>query len=154
MKRFLAALALALTAVPAAAQSVSNCDWLALAGNLVEPWETTSRTFANGAVRLALLDAVEPGAVPFHLLLLSPSGEEMGGRMCKVISLEPGIGFHNIFWEDLEAGYDPAVGLTFHIPVEIWIDTGNSVMRGLRLTLNQATGVVDAEILDGTEVAK
>ena len=154
MNRFLSALALALVATPAAAQSVSNCDWLALAGNLVEPWETHSRTFANGAVRLALLDAMEPGAVPFHLLLLSPSGEEMGGRMCNVISLEPGFGFHNIFWDELEAVYDPAVGLTFDIPVEIWIDTGNSVMRGLRVTMNQATGAVDAEILDGTEAAQ
>ena len=154
MRLRLAAAALALTAAPAAAQSVADCDWLASAWNLVEPWETHSRTFANGAVRLALLDAIEPGAVPFHLLLLSPPYDEMGGRMCKVISEQPGIGFANIFWDDLEAGYDPAVGLKIHVPVEIWIGTNNSVVRGLRLTLNQASGAVGAEILSGNEGLK
>jgi hypothetical protein len=143
MKQVLAALALTLAAAPATAQNVGDCDGLGSAANIVEPWESYSRSFANGDVRLALLDAIEPGAVPFHLLLLAPSHEEMGGRICKVISLEPGIGFHNIFWDEVEARYDPAVGLIFHAPVEIWIDTGNTVMRGLQVTLNSSTHGLD-----------
>lgn len=148
MKRFSAALSLILAAaLPAQAQNVGECDWLASAWNIVEPWESHTRTFANGEVRLALLDTVEPGAVPFHLLLLSPPYDEMGGRMCRVISFEPGIGFSDIVWSDLQASYDPAVGLMFHLPVAVWADT-SSMMRGLLLRVNQSTGDVSAEILD------
>jgi hypothetical protein len=154
MRRILSALALTLAALPAMAQSVDDCDWRANAANIVEPWESHSRSFSNGAVRLALLDTIEPGAAPVHLLLLSPPYDELGGRMCKVISLEPGIGFHNLYWEDLDARYDPAVGLVFHAPVEIWVDAGYAVVRGLQVTLNQATGAVGAVILDGSEGMK
>ena len=49
---------LALSA-PAAAQSLSDCDWRASAWLLAEPWEANSRTFANGDVRIALIDAIE-----------------------------------------------------------------------------------------------
>lgn len=148
MKKVLAALLLTLAAVLSAqGQSVNECDWLASAGNIVEPWESYTRTFANGEVRLALLDSIEPAAVPYHLLLLSPPGDEMGGRMCRVISVEPGIGFADVMWDGLKARYDPAVGLMFHLPVALWAET-NSVMRGLLVGVNQSTGVVSAEILD------
>lgn len=148
MKSLFAALSLAIAAaIPAQAQNVGECDWLASAWNIVEPWESHSRTFANGEVRLALLDAVEPGAVPFHLLVLSPPYDEMGGRICRVISVEPGIGFSEIVWSELQASYDPAVGLTFHLPVAVWAET-NRLMRGLLLRVNQSTGEVSAEILD------
>ena len=147
MKALLALAFAAAMAGPAVAQQVRDCDWLASAWNLAEPWEENTRTFANGAVRLALLDAIEPGAVPFHLLVLSPPYDELGARGCKVVSYEQGFGFHHIHFEDLVADYAPAVGLRLVMPVEIWIDTGNILVRGLEVTVNQASGAVAAEIL-------
>ncbi len=50
-------------AAPVAAQTVGDCDtWQTSARNLAEPWEANSRTFANGDIRVALLDTIEPAA--------------------------------------------------------------------------------------------
>ena len=91
MKALLALAFAAAMAGPAVAQQVRDCDWLASAWNLAEPWEENTRTFANGAVRLALLDAIEPGAVPFHLLVLSPPWDErlQGGVLRTGLRLSP-----------------------------------------------------------------
>ena len=143
------ALVLALATLPAAAtaQSVGECgDWLASAQAIAEPWEDYTRTFANGNVRLAVIDAIEPGAAAFHLLVLTPPYDELGARVCAVVSYDAGFGFYAMHFENLAASYDPARGLTFAIPVEIWIDT-YSVVRGLITTVNQATGEVRAELV-------
>ena len=50
------------SAAHASAQSVEDCDWRASAQALIEPWEDNTRTFANGDVRLAVTDTIEPAA--------------------------------------------------------------------------------------------
>ncbi|WP_238366813.1 hypothetical protein [Mesobacterium pallidum] len=140
MIRFAAALALA--PVLAQAQEVQPCDWQASAWNLAEPWEENIRTFANGAVRLALLDTIEPAAAAFHLLILSPPYAELGDRQCRTIGYQ-GAGFSGADFAALTAGYDPAVGLIFTLPVQVYdADTAGFVGRALRVTLNQATGAI------------
>lgn len=132
-------------AAPAAAQHVGECDWLASAWLVAEPWEQYSRTFANGDVRVALIDAIEPGAVPFHLLILSPPWDELGARQCRVLSLDPGIGFSGVDFAALQAWYDPAAGLFFSVPVSVYEEaTGGFGDRMLDFTLNQATGAIEA----------
>lgn len=151
-RTLLAAVGLSVTALtsaaPALSQEVGDCDWQASVHNLPEPWEAHTRTFANGAIRVALLDTIEPAAMPFHLLVLSPPYDEVGGRTCKVISYEGGSGFAEIMFEALSAAYDPNRGLTLHAPVHLWISDGNIVVRGLAVTVNQATGDVTAVLLD------
>lgn len=147
MKRLFASLiaALPLFASAAVAQSVEDCDWRASAAAIAEPWEANSRTFSNGAVRLALLDTVEPAAGAFHLLILSPPYSELGDRQCKVVSLEGNMGFASLAFDALEAGYDPAVGLQFNLPMSIFVDDGGEPQPGLmHVTLNQATGDIGA----------
>ena len=56
---------------PAQAQEAVWCDWPARADAIVEPWSQNTRTFANGDVRLALLDTIEPAAAD-KTALLSP----------------------------------------------------------------------------------
>jgi hypothetical protein len=140
------AILLALAAAPAMAQEVGDCDWRARADAVAEPWELNSRTFSNGAVRLALIDTIEPAAMPFHLLVLSPPYDEVGGRQCSVVSYQGGMGFYDIDFAALEAAYDPAVGLIFDLPVQIWVSDGNIVVRRLHVTLNQATGGITASL--------
>lgn len=139
---FLAGLFLAL---PAAAQDVSDCDWRSSARNLFEPWEENTRTFANGNVRLALLDTVEPGAVPVHIMVLSPPYDELGTRQCKLVSHAEGFGFNDATFDGMTADYDPSIGLIFSIRVyEFDPGTGMGIPRTLRMTLNQATGEITA----------
>ena len=105
---------------PLGAIEVSDCDWRARADAIAEPREENSRTFSNGKTRLALLDTVEPGAAPLFLLVMSPPYSEMGIRQCKVIGFETGIGFGGVDFGHLQASYEPAVGLTFSVPVVLY----------------------------------
>lgn len=135
----------ALTACPAFAQSVEDCDWRAEARNIAEPWEQNSATFANGAVRVTLLDTIEPAAVPFHLLVISPPFDEVGSPQCKIISFAEGQGFANIEFPTLEADYDPATGLNFQVMAHSYVPENDSATFGiLAFTLNQSTGALDA----------
>ena len=144
MTRFLTTALLALTtALPALAQSVSVCDWRASAAAIVEPWEEHSKTYSEGAVRVALLDTIEPAAGAYHVLVLSPPYSELGDRQCKVISFEGTMGFAGAYFDEIDAGYDPATGLMVSIPMQIYLpeeDFSNGAL--LRFTLNQTTGEI------------
>ena len=145
-----AAFALALTvpatqvATQAAAQDVFDCDWQAQARNIPEPWETHSRSFSNGQTRLALLDTIEPAAGAFWLLILSPPFSELGDRQCRVVG-HNGMGFSGLEFARLEAGYDPARGLTFTLPGQI-PDSSGFVPVTVSVTLSQATGAITKEV--------
>ena len=135
------ALIASLLATPAAAQQVIPCDWIARADAIVEPWEDHTATFANGKVRLALMDVIEPAAGASHILILSPPYDEIGNRQCRTLGLTPGIGFNGMDWDSLRAAYDPAVGLMFEIHVEVY-NGEYSERHILNFTLNQATGEI------------
>lgn len=143
IKTILATTILAATISNVQAQSVEPCDWVSNAVNLMEPWEQNTRTFANGDVRIAALDTIEPGAAAFHLLVVSPPYDELGSRQCKVVSISSGIGFSGLDFESLNARYDPAVGLIFKMDVQVSSpNTGTFDNRVARFTLNQSTGEI------------
>ena len=146
--KWILTLGLALVANGAAAQEVSDCDWRASAYALAEPWEANTRTFSNGKTRLALLDTVEPAAGAFHILILSPPYDELGERQCKVVSAQGSVGFYGIDFAGLQAQYDPAIGLGFAIPGQVYEpeSMSGSVPMYLLITLNQATGQIDAQV--------
>ncbi|SFK95226.1 hypothetical protein [Shimia haliotis] len=134
-----------LCAGPAVAQQAFECDWPARADAIVEPWEENSRSFANGDVRLAVLDTIEPAAAAFHLLVLSPPYDEVGGRQCRILSLDEGLGFAGLDFSSLNASYDPSAGLVFDINASLYdVDTGTSETHRLVFTLSQATGDIQA----------
>ncbi len=143
---------LALFAGMATAQEVHECDWRASARNLVEPWGDNMRTFANGHVRLALLDTVEPTAGALHLLVISPPYGVLGEPQCRVISWRGSIGFAGLNFAALEASYDPASGLTFTLPGLIYLpEQGFANSARLSFTLNQASGEIFIELELGRE---
>jgi hypothetical protein len=136
-------------AAPASAQTVRDCDtWQTSARNLPEPWSASSRTFANGAIRVALLDTVEPAAGAFYLMVLSPPYDELGGRICALVAEADGnIGFAGIAFDAMQAAYDPTTGLTLTTPVQRFNpDTGGFVNRRLDVTINQAAGAITARV--------
>ncbi|GGE44011.1 hypothetical protein GCM10011360_34070 [Primorskyibacter flagellatus] len=135
-------LSLLLLATPAVAQQVEDCDWRASAGVIAEPWENNSRSFANGDVRLALLDAGEPAIGGYYILVLSPPRGELGDRQCRIVSYKS-YGFGRVTFKDLTADYDPAQGLRFRLPVRVVDEpTGAMLDRTLTFTLNQSSGEI------------
>jgi len=130
---------------PAVAQEAVRCEWPARADNIAEPWEENTSTFANGKVRLALLDTVEPAGAPFHILVLSPPYDELGARQCRTVGLN-GMGFGGADFGSLEAEYDPAEGLVFTMAVQVYAEA-EFQPRTLRFTLNQSTGAIGAQLL-------
>ena len=119
------AIALLFLASSVNAQSVGPCGWQTSAQALVEPWEQNSAQFANGEVRLAAIDTVEPAAAAAYLLVLSPPRNELGDRQCRLVGFSDQIGFAAIYFEELTSDYDPAIGLMFDLPVRI-IDLATS----------------------------
>ncbi|NHF73629.1 hypothetical protein [Paracoccus xiamenensis] len=146
------ALPLLFLAAPALAQSVGDCGHLAAAAYIAEPWGQNTATFANGDVRVALIDTMEPAAAAVHLLVLSPPRDEIGERQCRFVSLsrsEGGgpIGFFDIDFAAHEAAYDPAQGLVLTMPMAVYVpETGGGEPAELTVTINQSTGEIRAEV--------
>ena len=145
MKSIVSAALLAVSATHVGAQDITDCDWRARADAIVEPWAEFSRTFANGNVRLALTDVVEPAVGAFRILVISPPYDEIGARQCKLVGFEGGLGFAGVTFEALDASYDPAVGLIFDVPVMTYnLETSGFDEWTLVFTLNQATGEIQS----------
>jgi hypothetical protein len=132
------------------AQAVHECGWVGNPGNIAEPWDSNTRTFANGRIRVALLDTGgEPACCSVHLLILSPSGQDEGPeyRQCRVVSdQQEGIGFSDLDLAGIAASYDPARGLRLDVPVWRYIDgTTRGTPGRVAVRINQATGSVAIE---------
>ena len=128
----------------ASAAEVLACDQTETsAAFLAEPWEANTRSFANGDVRLAVLDFVEPAVSAFHLLVLSPPFDDFGHATCQVVSFANEIGYREMLLEGIRVDYDPTQGLIFEIAVSTGAETREKGM--LLLTLNQETGELQAE---------
>lgn len=134
-------------ATSASAQSVQDCDWQASAANIMEPWREHSRTFADGDVRVAVLDTVEPAAGSLYVLLLSPPRGDLGERQCRVIGVDDGIGFSRLRFDTLVSRYYPDIGLMFQMPAEIYFNDQDAfVPVTLTFSVNQATGEIGVEV--------
>jgi hypothetical protein len=133
-------------AAPVGAAEVRPCDGRTeSAANLAEPWEAHTRTFANGDVRLAVIDQVEPAAAAFHLLILSPPRDELGIPQCRLVGGGGGLGLAGLSLDGLAAAYDPARGLVWSLPAQLFDPaTGGFAPATLIVTLNQSTGAVTA----------
>ena len=143
MKR-LFVIALALLPSGVFGQAVQDCatgDFDAIP----EPWAANTQTFANGQVRLAVLDMIEPALAPAHLLILSPPHDMVGARQCRQIGMGSGYGFYNVDFASLRATYDPATGLSFQINVQI--SDGDAVVpdfQMMKIDLDQSSGDITA----------
>jgi hypothetical protein len=139
-------------AMPAAAQQVLPCDWQARADTIVEPWEDHTRTFANGDVRVALLDVIEPALGSYYLLVLSPPFDEVGGRQCRVIGFDGGVGFTFLEFDTISADYSAERGVELQMLGRIAApeyDFTNAV--NLWVIINQSSGEISTFMELGSE---
>lgn len=134
-------LALLIAAVPlqAGAQVVGGCDgWINDIRNV--DWDQSSRTFADGAIRLVQIDTAEPAAAAMHLMVLFPHPEDPF-QDCRIVSAAEGVGFAALSLDRATAEYDPARGLTMTVPGLSYEDP-QGVPLLLPVTVDQAAGTV------------
>lgn len=145
IRSFPAAFAILLAAAPLAAQTVARCEnhFAASFHSIAEPLEANTATYANGAIRIVLMDVGAPACCPEYLVVLHPAGSEPDEqyRKCTLVSLEPDLGFSRIDFAGRATSYDPARGLTISFGVEIPLGDAFAP-GGLDVTINQATGEV------------
>ncbi|MCC5986758.1 MAG: hypothetical protein JJT95_03685 [Pararhodobacter sp.] len=148
---------LASAATSASTQVISECDGRASAGNLVEPWSEHTRSYAEGAIRLALLvDAAAPECCRRYLLVLAPAGDEANdeadgapGRQCLVVAPGDQHGFRDLDIGGVAASYSPHLGLELSVPV--WLHRDGTAPDAepfadrMILLINQETGRVRVE---------
>lgn len=133
---------LALTTVPAFAQ-ITPCDDATRIDVIAEPWEENSSTYADGKIRVAVLDFTEPAATAWKLLVLSPPYDEVGYRQCRIVEISENVGFYGFRFNDHEASYDPETGLTLTIPASTYnVETDEADWKELTVTINQLTGEI------------
>ncbi|MDO5657801.1 MAG: hypothetical protein Q4G36_05710 [Paracoccus sp. (in: a-proteobacteria)] len=144
-----AALLAGLAAAPAMADlAVLPCDpELVSARAIPEPWPDFSAAYAQGAVRLAVLDRIEPAAAAVYLLVLSPPHDEIGERQCRVVAPGEHFGFMDLDFAARRAEYDPAAGLRVTMPAARYEpEQPDGVWSELALTINQSSGEITARL--------
>lgn len=139
-----------LLAAPAWAQDdsmVIPCDESARADTIVEPWDENSATYADGAIRVAILDMVEPAAAAIRLLVISPPLDELGIRQCRIVGLQDGLGLAAIDFAARQSSYDPQRGLTLSMPARMPLPDGDADDGWFQLgvTIDQQTGKITTQ---------
>jgi hypothetical protein len=113
---------------------------------IAELWESNTATYANGDIRVALLDMVEPAGGAWKLAVISPPRDELGLRQCRVIGAD-GIGFYSLDFVARQARYDQQRGLVLTMPAtrytELAPEGGDYTMI---MTINQQTGEIATEV--------
>ncbi|WP_295049131.1 hypothetical protein [uncultured Paracoccus sp.] len=138
-----------LLACPAQAQTIEikPCGDADRVDTIAEPWERNIAAYADGNIRVALLDMVEPAGGAWKLAVISPPRDELGLPQCRVVGAD-GMGFYSLDFAARQASYDPARGLTLTMPArrydEIAPDGGHD---HLSVTINQQTGQIAAQAL-------
>ena len=150
MKAILLSLATAMLLTPApvlAQEVVLECGGPARLDSIVEPWSSSTRTFANGKIRVVELDTGEPACCSFHLAILAPNPkDELGFRQCVTVSDgAEWTGFQSINLKQTKSSYDAGLGLLLTVPIERYIDGIQSNKGELRIRINQATGAITLE---------
>ncbi|GFE66403.1 hypothetical protein [Litoreibacter roseus] len=128
-----------------AAMDIARCDTRMQVTNVAEPWDKFTRTYANGDVRLVVIDTIEPAAGSVYLVVLSPPRDTLGRRQCRRISPVETLGFGGLNLDRVHSDYDPAVGLTVTMPAQTF-DGFEFLDRQLSVVINQATGDITASL--------
>lgn len=141
--------ALVALCLPAAAgaATLSECgDYRTDLRSIAEPWEDHTRIYANGEIRVVLIDTIEPAAGAFHLVLLTPPYDELGSPVCTVVSPPEGSGFSGISFPDMVAE-EAAGSLKLTVPVGLYDATTDTFPEAvLTVTVDTAAGTLTAEV--------
>ena len=115
---------------------------------IAEPWSESTRLFANGVIRIAVVDTAEPACCSFHLIVLAPDpNDELGLRQCLTLSDgEEWTGFQHIDVQAVASSYRADLGLLLRVPVERYVDGIRSTSDEVAIRINQGHGRSDAGV--------
>ena len=141
------AVALLVCTASAHAVQVRDCDETANVLSIAEPWEKSVRAFYKGQVRVALIDTGgEPVCCSVHLMILIPDkNDELGGRMCRLVSDKDSLGFAGIDFARLSTRYDAGRGLLISFPYQLYVDGLSNRTGVARVRVNLERGVIAVE---------
>ena len=148
MKFALAAILISLsTSASFAGASLEQCGGQSRVDTVIEPWSKATRTFANGKIRIVLLDTAEPACCSYHLAIMAPDPQnELGLRQCLTLS-DGGefTGFQNVDLDGIKSSYNASKGLLLSVPVKRYIDGTKFKKATIGVRINQATGAITIE---------
>ncbi len=113
---------------------------------IAEPWEANSRSFADGDIRIAVMDTWEPALGAYYLMVLFWSGADTEAdiRYCSLVS-NGSLGFVSMTLDGLTSRYDPAQGLVLSVPTTFYNPSDDELEEGvLEVVLNRKTREVTA----------
>lgn len=121
-----------LVSVSAQAASIGTCEGLDSIGNLIGQ----TKSFANGAVKVAYVSTEEPAAAPDHLLIFV-YGEEMS-ITCASVDAWEGAGFASLDMSKMTSSYDANKGLLISFPARIWMDSDQYKTEIVNVRVNRS----------------
>ncbi len=121
---------------PVAAQQVQPCEsngtfpYETTALAIAEPWEDNTRIFAEGQVRITIMDTYEPALGALYLMVIfEPMGQAADFRTCVLVS-NGFAGFPNMTLEGLNVREIEGQGMRFHVPTTFYNPTDDEVEYG------------------------
>jgi hypothetical protein len=131
-----------MTPVMALAQESVTCvdQSLASLANISEPLESTTRSYAQGDVRILILSAGEPACCGVAAAVLLPDPLD-GTRICRLVLPADGQGWGGLSFGPGEASYDAATGLTVPMTASTW-NGGTYDALPIAIIIDQGTGRV------------
>ena len=115
----------AVLASAASAQQVQPCfdgariPYRSSAEAIAEPWEANTRSFADGQVRIAVMDTGEPAYGAYYLMVMYWAGGEGDLRTCELVS-QGELGFVGMALNGMEASYKAGLGLVLKVPTTFY----------------------------------
>ena len=134
--------------VAAEAQQVRPCfegqniPYQVSAAAVAEPWEANTRSFADGDIRITVMDTFEPALGAFHLMVLFWGNEDF--RECRLVS-HAELGFVRMTLDGMTSTYDAKRGLVLSLPTEFFNPAeGVKESGSLEVVINRQTAEVSA----------
>lgn len=146
IRNVIAALLLMLPSI-GMSQSVGPCTELTRVDLIAEPWDANTRSFGDGAVRIAVVDTIAPAIGAFHLILFSPPLDENDKRQCRVISGTEEYGFGGLSLEGISVDFEPGQKLELKIAAAVFEPDGETfVGKTLLIDVDQSSGEISAKL--------
>ena len=139
-----------LLASMASAQRVQPCfdgariPYRATAEAIAEPWAENTRSFADGKVRIAVMDTGEPAYGAYYLMVMYWAGGENEVRTCDLVS-QGELGFVGMTLNGMEASYKAGLGLVFKVPTTFYNAVEDEFEEGfVEVVVDRAANIVTA----------
>jgi len=119
-----------------------NIPYQVSAAVVAEPWEANTRSFADGDIRIVVMDTYEPALGAYYLMVLFWGNEDF--RECRLVS-HAEVGFVGMTLDGMTSAYDATRGLVLRVPTDFYNPAeGMKESGSLEVVINRQTAEVSA----------